>query len=379
VEEKMESALKPKDVWVVADSIISPLGLTSEANFDNVSKLVSGLKRIADPALASTPIYAGQIKGLKTQGELTRFEQMCVDAISGITSKHHFASSRTLFILSTTKGNIDLLKSNSKHPRIHLHAAAKHVADECGFEKFIVVSNACISGVMAVTVAKRYLQAGDYDHAIIVGADELTNFVVSGFQSLGALSSEACKPFDKERIGINLGEAAAAILITSKPEEFSKRPTIKVLGSGLTNDANHISGPSRTGEELALAIKNALSESGIESSSVDFISAHGTATLYNDEMEAKAFTFAGLGKTPLNSLKGFYGHTLGAAGVLEIVISLHSLNNNILVPSMGFSQSGVSQNLNIITKPVAGTFRTFLKTASGFGGCNAAIVLQKHS
>lgn len=375
----MESALKTKDVWVVADSIVSPLGSTSEENFNNVIKSISGLTKISDASIALTPIHAGKITDLKAGDNLTRFEQMCVHAISGIISNYPLPSSRTLFILSTTKGNIDLLRENPTHPRIHLHAAAKHIAGKSGFDNVIVVSNACISGVMAVTVAKRYLQTDQYDHAIVVGADELTSFVVSGFQSLGALSSEACKPFDKDRAGINLGEAAAAILLTSKPESFSPRSAIKILGSGLTNDANHISGPSRTGEELALAIRNALAEGSVDNSSIDFISAHGTATLYNDEMEAKAFNLAGLGTTPLNSLKGFYGHTLGAAGVAELIISLHSLKNNMLVPSLGFNEIGVSQNLNIITHPVAGTFTTFLKTASGFGGCNAAIVLQKHS
>jgi 3-oxoacyl-[acyl-carrier-protein] synthase I len=120
-------------------------------------------------------------------------------------------------------------------------------------------------------------------------------------------------------------------------------------------------------------------ESEIENSAIDFISAHGTATLYNDEMEAKAFSLAGFEDTPLNSLKAFYGHTLGAAGIVELIIGIHSLRNNVLVPSFGFNESGVSEKLNIITKPATGSFRTFLKTASGFGGCNAAIVLRKHS
>jgi 3-oxoacyl-[acyl-carrier-protein] synthase I len=378
VEEKMESALKRKDVWVVADSIVSPLGNSSEENFSAVVKSISGLKTISDPSLSSGPVHTGRITEIEVAEGLTRFEQMCVNAISGITAKH-FLPGKTLLILSTTKGNIDLLKSNPSHPRIHLHAAARHVASKCGLSEVLIVSNACISGVMAITVANRYLQHGVYDHAIVVGADELTSFVVSGFQSLGALSSEPCRPFDKDRNGINLGEAAAAVLLTVRPESFSTKPVLKVLGSGLTNDANHISGPSRTGEELALAIDNALVESNLEPSAIDFISAHGTATLYNDEMEAKAFTLARLQKTPLNSLKGFYGHTLGAAGVLEIIIGVHSLKNNMLVPSLGFSENGVSQNLNVITNSTSGQFQTLLKTASGFGGCNAAIVLQKHS
>lgn len=373
----MESAVKQKRVWVAADSIVSPLGNTSEENFSAVIRSVSGLSKISDPSLSSESIHAGQISALAASDDLTRFEQLCVTAVSQITAKQSLKG-KTLFILSTTKGNIDVLKNSPDHPRIHLHATAGHVASRFRFDGVMVVSNACISGVMAITVATRYLQRGAYDHAIVVGADELTGFVVSGFQSLGALSSQPCKPFDKERNGINLGEAAAAVLLTTKPEDFSTAPMFKVLGSGLTNDANHISGPSRTGEELALAIKNALQESKLDAASIDFISAHGTGTIYNDEMEAKAFTHAGLQNTPLNSLKAFYGHTLGAAGVLESIIGMHSLRDNMLAPSLGYNENGVSQKLNVITKPIAGNFQTFLKTASGFGGCNAALVLQKH-
>lgn len=375
----MESALTKSDVWIVADAIISPLGFTSEENFQNVCNDRSGLKNISDASLSSFPIHAGQVNLSHTEKGFTRFEQMCVNAISRIVEHIKIPIDKTLFILSTTKGNINLLKTDPAHPRIHLHATAKHIAKHFGIENTMVVSNACISGVMAITVAKRFMQTGQYDHALVVGADELTSFVVSGFQSLGALSPERCRPFDKSRIGINLGEAAAAVLLTSKPELLSEQPTIKVLGSGLTNDANHISGPSRTGEELALAINTALTESKLDPQTIDFISAHGTATLYNDEMEAKAFNLARLSETPLNSLKGYYGHTLGAAGVLELIISLHALRNDQLVTSLGYEESGVSQQVNVVRNSSRANLKTLLKTASGFGGCNAAIVLQKHT
>lgn len=374
----MESALKFKDVWIADDSIISPLGLTSEENFANVLNSVSGIRKISDPLLSSGEFFGGKISNLIATKELTRFEKMCVEAVSRITLRNNLSSHKTLFILSTTKGNIDLLKNDEKHPRIHLHTTASHIAKTCGLRNAIVVSNACISGVMAITVAKRFLQKEQFDHAIILGADELTSFVVSGFQSLGALSNDVCKPFDRDRTGINLGEAAAAILITTKPEKFNPKPTIRIMGSGLTNDANHISGPSRTGEELALAIDHSLKESDVPGVEIDFISAHGTATLYNDEMESKAFNLSGFSNTALNSLKGFYGHTLGAAGVLETIIGIHSLKNDALVPSLGFTELGVSQKLNVIAKASKIPLKTFLKTASGFGGCNAALILQKH-
>jgi 3-oxoacyl-[acyl-carrier-protein] synthase-1 len=147
----------------------------------------------------------------------------------------------------------------------------------------------------------------------------------------------------------------------------------------LSNDANHISGPSRTGEELAQAIQIALTTSDMTADDIDFISAHGTATLYNDEMEAKAFTVANLGHVPMNSLKGYFGHTLGAAGIVEMIISMHSLLNNELVPTFGFHELGVSKPINVIKQIESKELTTCLKTASGFGGCNAAVILNKNS
>jgi 3-oxoacyl-[acyl-carrier-protein] synthase-1 len=366
-----------KSVWVIADAIVSPLGETSEENFRQVQNGVSGLKTIHDLSLSKTPVVAGKIPSFQSNDIATRFEYICLKAINGITVKHNLPKEKTLFILSTTKGNISQLDQN--HPRLSLHALADFLCRSAGLVHSAVVSNACISGVMAMTVASRFLQNGKYEHALIVGADELSQFVISGFQSLQALSDEICKPFDASRKGINLGEAAAAILLSVNPSAFAKTPTVKILGSGLTNDSNHISGPSRTGEELALAIKRAVDESNIATDEIDFISAHGTATLYNDEMEAKAFYLAGLSDKPVNSLKPFYGHTLGAAGVVETIVSLHSLNQNVLIPTLGYKTSGVSKPLNVIDKKENRVLNTFLKTASGFGGCNAAIVLQKEN
>jgi 3-oxoacyl-[acyl-carrier-protein] synthase-1 len=205
----------------------------------------------------------------------------------------------------------------------------------------------------------------------------LSKFVVSGFQSLQALSSEMCRPFDAQRKGINLGECAAGVVLSGTVDVPSEKSTVRIVGGGLSNDANHISGPSRTGEELSFAIRQALEEAGMEIEHIDFISAHGTATAYNDEMEAKAFNLMKLDKVPLNSLKGYYGHTLGAAGILETILSAESLKHNELIPTAGFDQVGVTQPVNVIKKREHRPLKTCLKTASGFGGCNAAVILQK--
>jgi 3-oxoacyl-[acyl-carrier-protein] synthase-1 len=194
---------------------------------------------------------------------------------------------------------------------------------------------------------------------------------------LHALSSERCRPFDTERRGINLGECAAGVVLGENQNECTSEPGIYIAGGGLSNDANHISGPSRTGEELALAIGQALEEAQTGAQDIDFISAHGTATLYNDDMEAKAIHIMKMSDTPVNSLKGYFGHTLGAAGVLETILSSESLRHNLLLPTAGFENGGVSYPLNVIKVPGQLEMTTCLKTASGFGGCNAALVLHK--
>lgn len=152
---------------------------------------------------------------------------------------------------------------------------------------------------------------------------------------------------------------------------------IKVMGGAVSNDAIHISAPSRTGEELGQAITKTLDQANLSAAAVDFISAHGTATVYNDEMEAKAFWLANLQTIPINSLKGYYGHTLGAAGLIESIVSVHSLKENLVIPTLGFKKTGIPDPINICTDLLIGNFKNCLKTASGFGGCNAAVVFSK--
>ena len=365
---------------MVADSVVSPLGSTSHDNYQKLRQGISGISLVDDARLSPDPFFVGAIPELPKDTNLTKFEMITSMAIADLLARASIPVDKTLFILSSTKGNIAFLEEGqASHPRIHLHSTAEFLANRFGFKKSLVISNACISGVMALIVGKRMIEKGGYEHAMIVGADVLSRFIISGFQSLQALSPEPCRPFDADRKGINLGECAAAILLSSNPEEVGGKASLRIVGAGLSNDANHISGPSRTGQELAFAVKQAMEESGISKDEIDFISAHGTATLYNDEMEAKAFSLMQMNKIPLNSLKGYFGHTLGAAGVVEVAMNAGSLLMNELITSKGFEKLGVSQSVNIITGLEKRSLKTCLKTASGFGGCNAAIILRKEN
>jgi 3-oxoacyl-[acyl-carrier-protein] synthase-1 len=268
-------------------------------------------------------------------------------------------------------------KSNFSENRTYLSELGKTIQNFFSFKnEAIVLSNACVSGVLAISVAKRFISEGKYDHVFITSGDLVTKFILSGFNSFQALSAEPCKPYDKNRIGINLGEVAASALITSSAENLPKE-AVEILGDATCNDANHISGPSRTGEGLFRSVKTALKEANLNASQIDYISAHGTATPFNDEMEAIAFNRLGLENVPLNSLKGYFGHTLGASGLLETIVGMHFMEKNILFSSKGFSDLGVSKRINIIKYNTPKKLQTFLKTASGFGGCNTAVILKK--
>lgn len=379
-----------KEVYITDYNCVTPLGFDVSSNWNALLEGKSGvaLHKIIEN---QEPFYASMIDSEKLNKEFNRFfdsaqndsteftrlEKMFLLSLKPLVEKHQI-SNETAFILSTTKGNISLLKNQKTLPEgIFLSSLAQKIADFFGFKtKPIVVSNACVSGVMAIAVAKNMIQAGKYKDAFVIAGDEISEFVISGFNSFQAIGTEICKPYDKNRDGINIGEATAAVYITSELNQNEKF-SFKVLGDSAINDANHISGPSRTGDGLFASIKNAMTEAQVSTEKIDFISAHGTATIYNDEMEAIAFNRIELQNVPLNSMKGYYGHCLGASGLLESIISMESALNNTLIPSKNFEETGTSQPLNIIKENQPAEIKYILKTASGFGGCNAAIVLEK--
>jgi len=374
-----------KDVYITDYNCVTPLGFDVESNWKALleGKSGVGLQKITENHEA---FFVSKIDDEKLENEFkndfdnqdfTRLEKMFLLSLKPLVKKHQI-SDDTAFILSTTKGNISLLKNKTTLPEsVYLSNLAQKIADFFGFKtKPIVISNACVSGVMAISVAKNMILAGKYKDAFVIAGDEISEFVVSGFNSFQAIGSEPCKPYDKNRNGINLGEATAAVYITSELNQ-SEKFKFKILGDSAINDANHISGPSRTGDGLYESVKNAMKEAKISADKIDFISAHGTATLYNDEMEAIAFNRMNLQNVPLNSLKGYYGHCLGASGLLESIISMESALHNTLLSSKNFEEMGISQDLNIIKENLSAEIRYILKTASGFGGCNAAIVLEK--
>ena len=372
--------------FIAGDNIITSLGFTTAANFDKISSGTTGVKIVFDNDLypeefpvslvdKSILSYLANEKGID-QG-FTHFEQLIILSISNalLGVNVDLTSPKTLIVLSTTKGNIDLLKDNKGFPddRVHLWKSAQKIGQYFHtFKTPVVISNACVSGVLALIAAHRLIENGKYENVIVCGCDVLSEFIVSGFQSFFSLSKDVCKPFDKERSGLTLGEGAGSVVITSN-KDICPRPLIEIATGSGSNDANHISGPSQTGEGLYISLKEVLNTI----SGFDFISAHGTATAYNDDMESTAFSRCNLNHVPVNSFKGYIGHTLGAAGVIESIFCFESMRKNLLVKTYGFDNPGTIEKINVVSQNISTKVQKVLKTASGFGGSNAVILFNK--
>jgi len=235
-----------------------------------------------------------------------------------------------------------------------------------------IVSNACSSGSQALIEAVDALEDDDCDAAVVAAGDAITSFIARGFESLLAVSETTARPFDRNRDGLTLGSARASVLLQRRGWR-KKHPC--VYAYGCSNDANHISGPSRDGSGLALAIERALD--GIDRSEIRAICAHGTATEYNDAMEARAFhTVFNSNPPPVFGIKGAIGHTLGAAGLIEVIVSALVATEGLIPPTVGFEHGEEDYPLDVVHgEPRKIKPGYVLTTNSGFGGMNTAIIV----
>lgn len=365
--------------YIIADNIISPLGETSEENYLSVKAGRSGI-RAYEPGTCNIPegFYASLLFEDFETLALRSAQKAIANAQKNIENAQlELKGKRTAFILSSTKGNIE--------ENISLADSAQRIASQLGIDaKPIVVCNACISGLSALILGNRLIDSGLYDAAIVCGCDTPRQFILSGFQSLKALSPEPCRPFDMERMGLNLGEAAATLILSKNPIQGNSWR----MGDGfIRNDAFHISTPSKTADGLYLSLQRTLESFTKEISSackqidmkehLAFINAHGTATLFNDQMESVAIGRAGLSDLPANAYKSFWGHTMGAAGILETIISMKAIDDDTILGTRGFSELGVSGKMNICAENRPTDKKGFIKMLSGFGGCNATIWAAK--
>ena len=242
----------------------------------------------------------------------------------------------------------------------------------------MAVSSACSSGAKAFGSARRMLEAGLIDAAVVGGVDSLCLTTLYGFNSLELLSRQPCKPFAVARDGISIGEAAAFVLLERVPEPDATLAddAILLLGIGESSDAHHMSSPHPEGLGARLAMEQALASSGIAPREIDYINLHGTATPSNDAAESLAVN-ALFARTPCSSTKGATGHTLGAAGALETVMAALALRHQFLPAGINTTHPDPALALDYVLTSRDARVRTVLSNSFGFGGTNCSVILGR--
>lgn len=237
------------------------------------------------------------------------------------------------------------------------------------------VSTACSSGAKAVAAGQRLIQAGICDAVLVGGVDTLCRLTLRGFHSLELVSESPCRPMDQNRAGINIGEAAALLLLEKM--DSSENPDFQILAVGESSDAYHMSSPHPDGLGAIQAMQHALQLAGLKPDSIDYLNLHATATQVNDRIEAKAVVRVFGDRLPVSATKGITGHTLGAAGALECVISLLALEHRFVPGSCGLFDLDPECRCNVVREPFPKPdLKTVMSNSFGFGGNNASLVVS---
>lgn len=294
--------------------------------------------------------------------------------------------SDSALITATIKAGADNLESfcrgrQANFQDVLLSSIANIVGPKLGLIcNGICVSASCASSTIAIAHGAALIESGKAEAVLVCCGDLITEYVFSGFSALKALSPFPCRPFDRDRKGLSLGEGAAALLLMNadRARRENRNRLGSLLGWGITNDATHITAPAKSGRGLVKAVDQALKTAKRKPEDITAISAHGTGTLYNDLMELKAFRQVfGARKVPMYSIKGAIGHTLGAAGAIEVTLGFKALSSQIVPLTAGFAnpEKGAEGQVSLESQPVSGDY--LLTTNSGFGGVNAALVLGR--
>jgi len=329
--------------------------------------------------------YAACIEDLNVPGSLTKNSRTRI-LLDRLLEKIFPVPADSFLITATTKAGIDNLEQLCRGNRIDtqdilLSSISDTVSQKLQLtSKGININAACSSSTIAVARGAAMISSGRTKSVLVCCIDVITEFIFSGFSSLQALSPFPCRPFDRSRHGLTPGEGAAAILMMSKDrvKKDNLSPLGRILGWGVSNDATHITAPAQDACGLIMAIRQALKTANLNEQNIAAINAHGTGTVYNDLMELNAFRqIFGKHGIPVHSVKGSIGHTMGAAGGIEVALGLKALSAGVIPPTVGFSdpENGAEGLLSSEPKAIAGD--CLLTTNSGFGGINAAIILSK--
>ncbi len=369
---------------IVASDMVTAYGRGSEACWESLlagKTAVSRVTRFNTGAFQSD--VAGTIGGLAYHGQESLVMQMLrlLFENSGVV-----VPPDAKLILATTKGEIDFLEVSILHgigdaSESLVSRLLRKVVELTGARGGgMIVSAACTSSAAAAARAAAMIRNGHADCVLVVACDSVTEFIFSGFSSLMALDKSPARPFDRNRAGLSVGEAAAfALVMSDERAARENRPVLgEIAGWGLSDDANHMTGPSRESEGLILAITKALKSAHAGIDDIGVIAAHGTGTVYNDAMEMRAFhTVFGDHALPTYSIKGGIGHTMGAAGMVETIIAMRSLREKVVPPTVNLNQADVDAEgwVSAHRRPLE-SGRLALVTNAGFSGVNSALVLS---
>lgn len=400
-------------VVITGMGILTALGRGISDTLSALESGVTGISKIASFVTENYKVDAGaEVKDIfidkdfkeNKEEKLDRSSYLiltaCRDALSNASLPRDGVEFKKIPIfLGTTLGGMlsgqrfhsDYFLERNKENRVSLLKdylacnQAVHIAREFGFSgEVMVLNNACSSGSSAIGLAFRRLSSGSAPFAVAGGYDVMSAFTHAGFSSLQLISSEKCRPFDKNRSGLLLGEGAGVIVLEELDHALNRRADIisEVIGFGQSSDAYHLTKPDPEAQGACRAIAMAINDAEISAHDIDYINAHGTGTLANDSMETKAIKMA-LGdhgvKVPVSSTKAMTGHTLGAAGAVEVIISAIAMKHNLLPVNLNYEMPDPDCMLNIVSgQSRAAEIKIALSNSFGFGGSNVAILLRKY-
>ena len=391
-------------IVVTGMGIISAIGNNVAENRDSLLKGITGISCLgAFPSKYAGILPCGEIKETTaclqerantTDRGLTRTTLMAAlafkEAVSDAgLSAEELGSTQTALIGATTVGGMcltDELYKDAHEPTrgsVYLStydcgAAAIYLQEKYKLSGIIsTINTACSSSANAILFGARLLQSGKANIAIVGGVDSLSKFTLNGFNALHILSKEICKPFDRDRSGLNLGEGAAFLVLEKAPDNAGKKVYATLNGYGNSNDAYHPSSLSENGEGPYLSMLQALSRAGLTAGDINFVNAHGTGTENNDFSESKAMIRLFDQVPAFCSTKGYTGHTLGAAGALEAVYGALSLFHQEAYPNLHFQMPMVDTGLKPQTSYQKMPIGHLMSNSFGFGGNCTSLVFSK--
>src|SRR5213080_4789876 len=401
--DRRESMNDSARVAVTAAGVVSPLGFGLSETLESLQSArdcVSPVMRFSVTECRCKT--AGQVSDARLlsshaqvprSGRLHRASHMMIEALQELlTQQPEFEPE--LAVVGTTSGGMSYGERyyRSLQRAGDLRHAATWIANYPAQKPVIdaqaafgisapceVIANACASGTNAIGHAFECVRSGCYQRVLAGGYDALSELVFVGFDSLQASTPEKCRPFDQHRTGMVLGEGAAILALENLDAARARGTPIlaEITGYGMSTDNFHLTQPDPSGIGPRRAMERALQSAQISADSVDYINAHGTATLFNDAAEGKAIGDL-FGRVPISSTKSMMGHSLGAAGAIEAIICLLALKHQFVPPNINFRAPDQLADLNIVANEARRTaLRTVLSNSFGFGGTNASILMQK--